>query len=149
MRWSVGASHGLFSLAVLATISNVVSAQNNATCISLKNSQTCRNFSDASISTSLTADFPFLQFVSTVAEFDTQFMAYIKQDYAKSPPTNMTLMGRKKYQDTMQCSGLNLANTSFLYSRFTTTVLCGQMIQESITPCGLSQANAYIPDIYR
>lgn len=44
----------------------------------------------------------------------------------------------------MGCTGIDLANTSFLYAQFTTTVLCGQMIQESITPCGLSPANSYV-----
>jgi hypothetical protein len=86
MLWSVGVVPGLFTLVVL---SNVVLAQNNATCISLAKSTTCGNFSGASISTSLTSDFPFLQFVSNVEEFDSQFMAYIKQDYAKYIPSDM------------------------------------------------------------
>ena len=43
----------------------------------------------------------------------------------------------------MDCTGVNLANTSYLYARFTTTVLCAQMVQESIEPCQLSQADAY------
>jgi len=50
---------------------------------------------------------------------------------------------RKKYQETMDCQGINLMNTSDLYARFTQTVLCAQMVQESIQPCGLSQQDAY------
>jgi hypothetical protein len=61
---------------------NVVSAQTNSTCISLKNSKTCPDFSSASVSTSLTADFPFLEFISTVEQFDTQFTTYIQQQYS-------------------------------------------------------------------
>jgi hypothetical protein len=43
----------------------------------------------------------------------------------------------------MDCEGINLSNTSDLYARFTQTVLCGQMVQESIQPCGLTQAESY------
>lgn len=43
----------------------------------------CQNFSSASISTNLTTDFPFLQFVSSVDQFDSLFATYITQDYAK------------------------------------------------------------------
>jgi hypothetical protein len=43
----------------------------------------------------------------------------------------------------MECQGINLMNTSYLYARFTQTVLCAQMVQESIGPCGLSQQDAY------
>jgi hypothetical protein len=53
-------------------------------------------------------------------------------------------MSRKKYQETLECQGINLANTTYLYARFTTTVLCGQMVQESISPCGLTQAQSYV-----
>jgi len=92
MRWSgVGASHVcstlLFGFLILLRLVDFVAAQTaNATCISLKNSQMCQNFSSASISTGLTTDFPFLQFVSTVEQFDAQFATYITQDYAKYIP---------------------------------------------------------------
>jgi hypothetical protein len=43
----------------------------------------------------------------------------------------------------MECQGINLMNTSYLYARFTQTVLCAQMVQESIAPCGLNQQDAY------
>src|SRR5436305_183849 len=70
--------------------------QSNPSCISLENSKTCQNFSRASISTSLTTDFPFLEFVSSVQDFDTQFLSFIQTQYTKSPsspsplPTNWT-----------------------------------------------------------
>jgi len=78
------ASVRLKHVAPLLALVSLVSAQgNNATCISLQGSKLCPNFSSASISTSLTADFPFLQYVSNVQEFDTQFATFIKTDYAK------------------------------------------------------------------
>jgi len=72
-----------FLLLSLFSSASGQSTTNNATCIPLKGSQTCQNFSSASISTSLTTDFPFLEFVSTVKEFDTLFMNFIQQAYAK------------------------------------------------------------------
>lgn len=88
MRWSTGINIPrpfiLGILLILLRLCSFVAGQaNNATCLSLKNSQTCQNFSSASISTGLTTDFPFLQFVSNVQEFDTLFTTYIQQDYAK------------------------------------------------------------------
>lgn len=74
------------SLGLLLTafgLTNVVSAQTNATCISLQGSRTCQNFSSASVSTSLTADFPFLEFVSSVEEFDAEFTTFIQTEYTK------------------------------------------------------------------
>ena len=74
-------------VAPLLSLFCLVSAQgNNATCISLQGSTLCPNFSSASISTSLTADFPFLRYVSDVQDFDTQFATFIKTDYAKHVP---------------------------------------------------------------
>jgi hypothetical protein len=43
----------------------------------------------------------------------------------------------------MQCQNVNLTNTNDYYARFTETVLCAQMVQESIQACGLSQEDAY------
>jgi hypothetical protein len=85
MRWSVGVVNGgfCFGLFILLRLASFVSAQGNATCVSLQNSKTCQNFSSASVSTSLTTDFPFLQFVQTVQDFDKLFTTYIQQDYAK------------------------------------------------------------------
>jgi hypothetical protein len=135
----------LLSLFSLFSSASAQSATNNATCIPLKGSQTCQNFSSASISTSLTTDFPFLEFVSTVKEFDTLFMNFIQQAYAKYIEcVERGITSRKKYEDLFQCQGLNLANTTFYYARFTQTVLCAQMVQQSIQPCGLSTADSYL-----
>lgn len=44
-----------------------------------------------------------------------------------------------RYQSLFGCKDLNLSNTSDLYARFTTTVLCNAVVQNSIEPCGLSE----------
>src|SRR5947207_4197514 len=74
---------GALGLLTLLRLANVVSGQTNSTCISLQGSRMCQNFTSASVSTSLTDDFPFLEFVSTVEEFDTQFTTFIQQQYTK------------------------------------------------------------------
>jgi len=81
MRWSVG---WIIGPALALVVPTGVKAQTtSSTCISLKGSQTCQNFSQASVSTSLSTDFPFLTFVSSVQEFDTQFLQFIQQGYAQ------------------------------------------------------------------
>ena len=72
----------LISILGLGGYNNVVNAQGNATCIPLSGSKTCSNFTSASVSTSLTTDFPFLQYVSDVNDFDTQFTNFIATSYA-------------------------------------------------------------------
>lgn len=47
---------------------------------------------------------------------------------------------RCRYQTLLGCGGINLTNTTDLYARFTTTVICNAIIQNSRTPCGLSSA---------
>ncbi|KAF2266753.1 hypothetical protein CC78DRAFT_106691 [Lojkania enalia] len=98
-------------------------------CISLQGTTTCSAFSDASVSTNrnLTGLFPFLSFVSDVQSFDNRLREYIATDYA-----------REKYQNLIGCSAVNLTNTTDIYARYTTTVLCNAIIQNSIEPCNLS-----------
>jgi hypothetical protein len=40
------------------------------------------------------------------------------------------------------CSSVNLTNTTALYARYTTTVLCNAIVQSSRQSCGLSSSNA-------
>ena len=133
----------IFGLSILLHLFSLVSGQtNNATCLSLQGSKLCPSFAAASISTGLTTDFPFLQYVSNIQQFDSLFMSYIEQDYAKYHSSRQSLMPREKYVNLFQCEGINLSNTSFYYAQFTQTVLCAQMVQESIQPCGLTTAEA-------
>ncbi|KAL6706450.1 hypothetical protein ACN47E_005389 [Coniothyrium glycines] len=101
-------------------------------CISLQGSSACGAFSSASISTSLTGQFPFLATgVSSVQTFDERLNNYIATDYTQS-----------QYQNILGCSSVNLTNTTNLYARYTTTVLCNAIVQASREPCGLSNTDA-------
>ncbi|RPB05899.1 hypothetical protein L873DRAFT_1796739 [Choiromyces venosus 120613-1] len=118
------------SFVILSTLFiPLAAAQATGSCISLANSRTCSAFNGSSISTSsaLVGNFPFLQYVANTQQFDNQFEQYIKQDYAKH-----------KFQDLFGCSNLTLSNTTELYARYTRSVLCSRMIQDSRKLCSLS-----------
>ncbi|KAF2401131.1 hypothetical protein EJ06DRAFT_555752 [Trichodelitschia bisporula] len=95
-------------------------------CIPLKNSASCPAFNQSSISTNadLSGRFPFLQYVSDVESFDRQFKQYIATSYSQ-----------QKYKNLLSCTNVNLTNTTNLYARYTTTVLCNAMVQLSINVC--------------
>ncbi|MCJ1427745.1 hypothetical protein MMC29_005650 [Sticta canariensis] len=105
------------ALGFLASASAVVDAQ---TCVSLANSTECRAFNASSISTApaLMSSFPFLAFVSNTQQFDEQLRLYITSDYVQ------------------------LKNTSNLYARYTTSVICNSIVQNSIGPCTLSSTDS-------
>ncbi|KAG0642025.1 hypothetical protein HOY80DRAFT_1008134 [Tuber brumale] len=118
------------SFIILSTLFiSLAAAQAAGSCISLATSRTCTAFNSSSISTSnaLVGNFPFLQYVANIEQFDNQFEQYIKQDYAKH-----------KFQDLFGCSNLTLSNTTELYARYTRSVLCSRMIQDSRKLCSLS-----------
>ncbi|CAK3930684.1 related to SH3 domain [Lecanosticta acicola] len=98
-------------------------------CISLANSASCPAFNASSISTdsSLTALFPFLSSVGDVASFDSGIRDYIAQNFTQS-----------RYQTLIGCSNVNLDNTTAFYARYTTSVLCNAIVQNSIQPCALT-----------
>jgi hypothetical protein len=48
----------------------------------------------------------------------------------------------RRYRNILGCSSVDLTNTTELYARYTTTVLCNAIVQASRQPCGLSNANA-------
>ena len=47
-----------------------------------------------------------------------------------------------RYQTLLGCGNINLTNTTELYARFTTTVICNAIIQNSKAPCSLSTAQS-------
>ncbi|TID21735.1 SH3 domain-containing protein [Venturia nashicola] len=98
-------------------------------CISLRGSTACPAFNASSISTSATTVgfFPFLRYVSNTATFDTQFQLYISTEYAT-----------QKYQNLLGCSRVNLTDTTDLYARYTSTVLCNSIVQNSLQACSLT-----------
>ncbi|XMA17860.1 hypothetical protein WAI453_010651 [Rhynchosporium graminicola] len=126
---SIGFNTKTVLLGALAAVPGAM-AQN---CISLAGSTQCPAFSSASISTdsTLVGYFPFLQFVSSTSTFDEQLRAYLSTSYVQ-----------QKYQTLLGCGNINLANTTDLYARFTTSVICNAIIQNSITPCGLTTGAA-------
>ncbi|KAF2472243.1 uncharacterized protein BDR25DRAFT_221199 [Lindgomyces ingoldianus] len=102
-------------------------------CVPLTGSTACPAFTNASISTgaNLTALFPFLSFVSDTQTFDDRLRQFIATDYAK-----------QKYQQLIGCSSVNLTNTTDIYARYTTSVLCNAIVQNSINSCGLNKNNS-------
>ncbi|KAF7561775.1 hypothetical protein G7046_g2377 [Stylonectria norvegica] len=118
------------ALTLLSTSPALVSAQESKDCISLKGSSSCPAFQSASISTNstLVGYFPFLQYVSDTSSFDRQLASYVKTTYVQ-----------EKYQSLFGCDNVDLTNANDLYARFTTTVVCNSIIQNSIKACGLSE----------
>ncbi|KXS98202.1 hypothetical protein AC578_282 [Pseudocercospora eumusae] len=98
-------------------------------CVSLAESSACPAFSAASISTdaNLTGLFPFLKNVSDTASFDTGIQNYIAGDFT-----------HLRYQQLIGCSNVNLHNTTHFYARYTTSVLCNAIVQNSIDACRLT-----------
>ena len=47
-----------------------------------------------------------------------------------------------RYQRLLGCGNVNLTNTTTLYARYTTSVICNSIVQNSIKPCGLSTADS-------
>ncbi|EMC91614.1 hypothetical protein BAUCODRAFT_79143 [Baudoinia panamericana UAMH 10762] len=98
-------------------------------CISLATSRECPSFNASSISTSsaLVGLFPFLSSVTDTASFDSGLQSYITGGFTQL-----------RYQTLIGCSNIDLDNTTAFYARYTTSVLCNAIVQNSITPCGLT-----------
>ncbi|KAF2723874.1 hypothetical protein K431DRAFT_292174 [Polychaeton citri CBS 116435] len=98
-------------------------------CISLAGSTQCAAFNSSSISTNsnLTSYFPFLSDVTDLASFDSGIQEYIANGFT-----------RQRYEQLIGCDNVNLDNTTAYYARYTTSVLCNAIVQNSITPCDLS-----------
>lgn len=47
-----------------------------------------------------------------------------------------------RYSILLGCAGIDFTNTSDIYARFTTTVICNAIIQNSIQPCKLAAADS-------
>ncbi|EXJ55564.1 hypothetical protein A1O7_08492 [Cladophialophora yegresii CBS 114405] len=116
----------LLSLAALAVVVRTIHAQS---CISLAGSTACPAFNSSSISTdsTLVGFYPFLAYVTSTAEFDTQISQYVTHEYVQT-----------KYISIFGCDNVNLGNTSSYYARYTTSFLCNGIVQNSKAACGLS-----------
>ncbi|KAL4778253.1 hypothetical protein BJX76DRAFT_152397 [Aspergillus varians] len=100
----------------------------SGSCISLSGSTQCPAFNASSISTNsgLYTNFPFLQNVSNVADFDRELNSYVLGSYIES-----------KYAVYLGCEG-DLSNTSEYYARYTTSAICSGLVQSSGNDCDLS-----------
>ncbi|QSL65976.1 hypothetical protein MERGE_003113 [Pneumocystis wakefieldiae] len=100
-------------------------------CISLSGSKSCPSFNTSSISTIANNTFPFLSLVTDVNEFDEQLESYIINHYTKN-----------KYVNFYGCSMEDILDANNFYARFTKTILCASVIQESIVACNLTAADS-------
>ncbi|CAJ2513671.1 Uu.00g017900.m01.CDS01 [Anthostomella pinea] len=100
----------------------------DGTCVSLSGSTTCPAFDSASVSTSsyVYRIYPFLQYVTDTASFDKQLTQYVQGSYAQ-----------EKYQNLLGCGSVDLSDAD-LYARFTISVICNGIVQNSIDNCTLS-----------
>ncbi|KAF2861821.1 hypothetical protein K470DRAFT_214194 [Piedraia hortae CBS 480.64] len=112
--------------ALLAAHLPCAGAQN---CIPLSHSSTCCAFNSASVSTSskLVDLFPFLSSVTDTRSFDSGLKGFVSQGFA-----------RTRYQTLIGCSEFSADNTTAYYARYTTSVLCNALVQNSISDCKLS-----------
>ncbi|KAI0968980.1 hypothetical protein F4678DRAFT_474038 [Xylaria arbuscula] len=103
-------------------------AQDQPACIQLTGSSTCPAFSSAYVSTnkSVTDLFSFLTVVNDVDTFDSQLNQYITGEWR-----------RRQYQTLLGCGAVNLSDDD-LYARFSTSVLCNGIVQNSIPFCEMS-----------
>ncbi|KAL1617380.1 hypothetical protein SLS56_011033 [Neofusicoccum ribis] len=101
----------------------------SSSCISLAGSTECPAFSSSSVSTdsTLTGLFPFLTYVSDTNSFDKYLAAYVQSNFVQ-----------QRYVQLLGCSNINLDNTTDVYARYTTSVLCNAIVQNSIDSCDLS-----------
>ena len=51
--------------------------------------------------------------------------------------TRDCILTSSRYQTLIGCNNVDLANTTAFYARYTTSVLCNAIVQNSIDPCGL------------
>ena len=47
-----------------------------------------------------------------------------------------------RYEDILGCGNVSLSNTTNYYARYTTSFLCNGIVQNSKTPCNLTDADS-------
>ncbi|RKF56120.1 putative sh3 domain-containing protein [Golovinomyces cichoracearum] len=135
---------------VLLWILSLLGNTSGQRCISLRASLMCPAFSEASISATdntVVNLFPFLRSVTDTSSFDEQLKIHIstglvQQKYLISPQIFTQCLTMNRYQQIFGCHGFDLGNTTDLYARFTTSVMCNAIIQNSRDACALSNLAA-------
>ncbi|KAI8629566.1 hypothetical protein F5Y19DRAFT_464655 [Xylariaceae sp. FL1651] len=124
IRWG---TKGLL-LSIVASAPVVIAQQQQPNCIPLSDTTVCPAFKSASVSTNknVTDLFPFLTVVSDIATFDSQLTQYIENGWRQ-----------RQYQTLLGCGPVNLTNSD-LYARFSISVLCNGIVQNSIPFCNLA-----------
>ncbi|KAI3318326.1 hypothetical protein HD806DRAFT_318479 [Xylariaceae sp. AK1471] len=127
-RRNIGWSTKGLVISMIASAPLAIAEQQQPACISLSGSTTCPAFGSASVSTNknVTDLFPFLTVIKDVATFDSQLSQYISGEWR-----------RRQYQNLLGCGAINLSNSD-LYARYSTSVLCNGIIQNSIPYCDIS-----------
>ncbi|KAI0406214.1 hypothetical protein F4802DRAFT_606457 [Xylaria palmicola] len=117
-------------VSIIASIPLAMAQQDQPSCIQLTNSTTCPAFESAFVSTNkaVTDLFPFLTVVNDVRTFDSQLSQYITGEWRQ-----------RQYQTLLGCGAIDLSNDD-LYARFTTSVLCNGIVQNSISYCEMSDS---------
>ncbi|KFX85846.1 hypothetical protein V495_01372 [Pseudogymnoascus sp. VKM F-4514 (FW-929)] len=117
------------SVVLLSILAAVPTALAQDQCVSLAGSKACPAFNSSSVSvTGSVADlFPFLKNVKDTASFDQKLLSHVQTSYVQD-----------KYQNLLGCTNIDLTNTTQLYARFTTSVICNAIIQNSKQDCKLS-----------
>ncbi|KAI1168289.1 hypothetical protein F5B18DRAFT_658611 [Nemania serpens] len=113
-----------FVMAMMASAPLTI-AQQQPACIQLTGSTTCPAFSTAFVSTNknVTDLFPFLKVVKDVGVFDSQLNQYLSGEWRQ-----------RQYQTLLGCGAVDLSDDD-LYARFTASVLCNGIVQNSIPYC--------------
>ncbi|KAI0469492.1 hypothetical protein F4859DRAFT_515986 [Xylaria cf. heliscus] len=115
-------------ISMIASAPLVMAQQEQPACIQLTGSSTCPAFASSFVSTNKTVTdlFPFLTVVNDVDTFDSQLKQYISGEWRA-----------RQYQTLLGCGAVDLSNDD-LYARFTTSVLCNGIVQNSIPFCEMS-----------
>ncbi|PNS18352.1 hypothetical protein CAC42_6169 [Sphaceloma murrayae] len=124
--------HSHFATAAALLLASIPSASAQS-CISLSQSSQCPAFNASSISTDAftVGLFPFLSTVTDTASFDREIQSYISGTFIQL-----------RFQQLIGCGNFDAQNPTAYYARYTTSVLCNAIVQNSINGCGLSGRSA-------
>jgi len=92
---------------------------------------------------------PFLEFVTTTANFDSLLASYVKTSYVQQRYVHRSARRKRsklnfqyRFETLLGCTNVDLTNTTELYAQYTTSVICNGIIQNSKSICGLSDADS-------
>lgn len=85
-------------------------------------------------------------------EFDQQLTAYANDAYVQQQyvperlryprPCRFRADSNFRYTSRIGCTAVNLTDTSDYYARYTISVICNGIVQNSKTPCGLTDSQS-------